>query len=159
MTSYSSQLSSTFTDTQRKLRLWLEHVEQSINNDKLRLLDLNAINAKRRVYKDLFDQANEHEHNLESLRDQSRDFYTKLTVEQNRHLQDDLLDYQHRLNEVKIFLSNALTKCHRFEKTLTDFEVKQPNFSFRSSSTNNFFLFFSEVSKKFKFGSKRLKRN
>jgi len=122
MTSYSSQLSSTFTDTQRKLRLWLEHVEQSINNDKLRLLDLNAINAKRRVYKDLFDQANEHEHNLESLRDLSRDFYTKLTVEQNRHLQDDLLDYQHRLNEVKIFLSNALTKCHRFEKTLTDFE-------------------------------------
>lgn len=122
MTSYSSQLSSTFTDTQRKLRLWLEHVEKSINNDKLRLLDLNAINAKRRHYKDFLDQANEHERNLESLREQAREFYTKLSVEHNRQLRDDLLDYHNRLQDVKMFLSNSLTKCHRFEKTLTDFQ-------------------------------------
>lgn len=124
MTSYSSQLSSTFTDTQRKLRLWLEHVEKSISNDKLRLLDLNAINAKRRYYKDLLDQANEHERNLETLREQAREFYTKLSVEHNRQLRDDLLDYHNRLQDVKMFLSNSLTKCHRFEKTLTDFEVR-----------------------------------
>ena len=124
-TSYTSQLSTAFNDTLRKLRLWLEHVEQSLSNDKLRLVDLNAINTKRRIYKDLFDQSNEQEHHLQTLKEQTRDYISKLSLEHSRHLQDDLLSYQQRLDDVKMFLSNALTKCHRFEKTLTDFEVKK----------------------------------
>jgi hypothetical protein len=116
-------LSSIFTDTQRKLRLWLEHVEPPLLNDKLRLHDLNAINAKKRVYQDLFDQTLEQERHLESLNYLARDYYTKLTAEHGRHLQEELLDYQHRLNDIKMFLSNILPKCARFERTLTDFEV------------------------------------
>lgn len=122
-TGHLSQLPSTFTDTHRKLRLWLEHVEQSLLNDKLRVVDLNAINAKRRVYKDLFDQTLEQERNLVILNEATRDFTSKLSVEHFRHLQEELINYENRLNDIKMFLSNALAKCSRFEQTLSEFEV------------------------------------
>ena len=76
-----SILPSTFTDIQHKLRLWLEHVEKSLLNDKIRFSDLHAINAKKKVYKDLLDQTFEQEHNLEYLTDTAREYYPKLSID------------------------------------------------------------------------------
>ena len=103
--------------------MWIEHVEKSLSSEKLRLVDTNAINKKRRFYKDLLDQTLEQEHHLESLNTLSRDYTSKLTYDQNRHLQDELLHYRHRLNDIKMFLSDALTKYQRYENCLTEFEV------------------------------------
>jgi len=119
-----SLLPSTFTDIQHKLRLWLEHVEQSLLNDKVRIVDIHAINAKKKAYKDLLDQTFEQEHNLESLNEIVREYYSKLTADVSRRLQGELTNYQERLYDVKMFLSERLAKYNRLDKTLSDFEVR-----------------------------------
>jgi hypothetical protein len=119
-----SILPSVFTDTQRTLRLWLEHVEQSLIKDKIRIVDIHSINVKKKVYKDLLDQTFEQEHNLETLNEITREWYSKLTIDVSRRLQQELTNYQDRLSDVKMFLSDRLAKFTRFEKVLTDFEVK-----------------------------------
>ena len=122
-------LPTIFTDTQRTLRLWLEHVEQSLLNDKIRFVDIHSINAKKKVYKDLLDQTFEQEHNLETLNEIAREWFSKLTIDVSRRLQQEITNYQDRLSYVKMFLSDRLAKYSRLEKTLTDFEVKT-NFFF-----------------------------
>ncbi len=119
-----SSLPSIFIDIQRKLRLWLEHVEQSLLKDKVRIADIHAINAKKKVYKDLLDQTFEQEHNLESLNEIIREHHSKLTIDINRRLQQELTNYHERLNDIKMFLSERLAKYTRLEKTLSDFEVR-----------------------------------
>ena len=120
-----SLLPSTFTDIQNKLRLWLEHVEQSLLNDRVRIVDIHAINTKKKAYKDLLDQTFEQEHNLESLHEEiAREYYSKLTVDVSRRLQGELNNYQERLYDVKMFLSERLAKYSRLDKTLSDFEVR-----------------------------------
>ncbi|UJR26821.1 hypothetical protein I4U23_008134, partial [Adineta vaga] len=117
-----SSLPSTFIDIQTKLRLWLEHVEQSLLNDKVRILDIHATNAKKKVYKDLLDQTFEQEHNLEILNETAREYYSKLTLDVSRRLQGELTNYQERLYDIKMFLSERLAKYNRLDKTLSDFE-------------------------------------
>ncbi|CAF3670938.1 unnamed protein product [Adineta steineri] len=117
-----SLLPSTFVDTQNKLRLWLEHVEQSLLSDKVRIIDIHAINAKKKVYKDLLDQTFEQEHNLEILNDIAREYYCKLTTDVTRRLQGELTNYHERLSDIKMFLSERLAKYNRLDKTLSDFE-------------------------------------
>ena len=129
-----SQLPSTFTDIHRKLRLWLEHIEQSLLNDKLRIVDSHAINVKKRIYQDLLDQTFEHEHHLESLNEMAREHYRTLSAEQSRQLQEELIGYRHRLHDVKMFLSRRLTDCSRVEKTLGDFEVRCQRFCTKRES-------------------------
>lgn len=119
-----SSLPSVFTDIQRKLRLWLEHVEQSLLKDTVRIADIHAINAKKKAYKDLLDQTFEQEHNLESLNELIREHNSKLTIDVNRRLQQELINYQERLSDIKMFLSERLAKYNRLEKTLSDFEVR-----------------------------------
>jgi hypothetical protein len=119
-----SSLPSIFIDIQRKLRLWLEHVEQSLLKDKVRVADIHAINAKKKVYKDLLDQTFEQEHNFESLNEILREHSSKLTIDVTRRLQQEITNYQERLSDVKMFLSERLAKYSRLEKTLSDFEVR-----------------------------------
>lgn len=102
----------------------MEHVENSLLCEKFRPKDIASINTKRRVYKELLDQTMQQEHHLQSLNELARDYTTKLTYEQNRHLKDELINYGHRLNDIKMFLTNALTRCNGLEKSMTDFEVK-----------------------------------
>ena len=120
-----SSLSSVFTDTQRTLRLWLEHVEQSLLNDKIRIVDIHSITIKKKVYKDLLDQTFEQERNLETLNELARESYSKLTIDVSRRLQQELINYKDRLLDIKMFLTDRLAKYHRYEKTLTEFEVKE----------------------------------
>jgi len=117
-------LPTSFTDTQRKLRLWLEQVEQSLLNDKVRVVDLQAIDAKKKIYKDLLDQTLEQEHFMEQLNVTAREYYPKLTIDISRRLQEELKNYQDRLYDVKMFLSERLAKYNRVDKTLSDFEVR-----------------------------------
>lgn len=119
-----SSLSSIFTDTQRTLRLWLEHVEQSLLNDKIRIVDIHTITIKKKVYKDLLDQTFEQERNLETLNELARESYSKLTIDVSRRLQQELINYKDRLLDIKMFLTDRLAKYNRYEKTLTEFEVK-----------------------------------
>lgn len=119
-----SSLSSVFTDTQRTLRLWLEHVEQSLLNDKIRIVDIHSITSKKKVYKDLLDQTFEQERNLETLNELARESYSKLTIDVSRRLQQELINYKDRLLDIKMFLTDRLAKYNRYEKTLTEFEVK-----------------------------------
>jgi hypothetical protein len=49
--------------------------------------------------------------------------HPKLTVDVSRRLQEELKNYQDRLYDVKMFLSERLTKYNRVGKTLSDFEV------------------------------------
>ena len=119
-----SLLPSIFADTQRKLRLWLEYVEQSLLNDKVRIIDIHTVVSKKKVYKDLLDQTFEQEHNLESLRKMANDYYSKLNPDVSRRLQDELNNYGDRLNDIKMFLSERIAKYTNFDKTLNDFEVK-----------------------------------
>ncbi|CAF3539694.1 unnamed protein product [Rotaria sordida] len=121
-TNYLSLLPTIFNDTQRKLRVWLEYVEQSLLHDKVRVNDIHTITTKKKVYKDLLDQTFEQEHNLESLNKISNEYYSKLTVDVSRRLQDELNNYRDRLNDIKMFLSERLTKCSTLDKTLNDFE-------------------------------------
>ena len=119
-----SSLSSVFTETQRTLRLWLEHVEQSLLNDKIRILDIHSISAKRKVYKDLLDQTFEQERNLEILNEIARESYSKLTTDVSRRLQQQLTNYQDRVLDIKMFLSDRIAKYTRLEKALSEFEVE-----------------------------------
>jgi hypothetical protein len=84
--------------------------------------------VKKKVYKDLLDQTFEQEHNLETLNEMSREYYSKLTLDVSRRLQQELTNYQDRLHDIKMFLSDRLAKYNRVEKTLTDFEVKKKIF-------------------------------
>lgn len=119
-----SSLSTTLTDIQRKLRLWLEETEQSLLNDKVQIVDLKAIDAKKKVYKNLLDQTLEQEHVMEQMKAQAREFYTKTSTDQSRRLQEELTNYQDRLYDAKMFLSERLAKYNRLDKTLSEFEVK-----------------------------------
>ena len=119
-----TSLPTNFTDTQRKLRQWLEKVEQSLLNDKVRVVDLQAIDAKKKIYKDLLDQTLEQEHFMEQLNATAREYYPKLTSDISRRLQEELKNYQDRLYDVKMFLSERLAKYNRVDKTLSDFEVR-----------------------------------
>jgi hypothetical protein len=79
-TASSSSLTSlptTFTDNQRKLRIWLEQVEQSLLNDKVRVVDLQTIDGKKKMYKDLLDQTYEQEHLMEQLNINAKESYKK----------------------------------------------------------------------------------
>ncbi len=102
----------------------MEHVEQSLLNDKIRIVDIHSINVKKKVYKDLLDQTFEQEHNLETLNELTREYSSKLTIDISRRLQQEITNYQDRLYDVKMFLSDRLAKYNRLDKTLTDFEVK-----------------------------------
>ncbi len=103
----------------------MEHVEQSLLNDKIRIVDIHSINVKKKVYKDLLDQTFEQEHNLETLNEITREYYSKLSIDVSRRLQQEITNYQDRLQDIKMFLSDRLAKYTRIHKTLTDFEVKK----------------------------------
>ena len=118
-----SSLPASFNDIQRKLRQWLEQVEQSLLTDTVRIVDLQAIDVKKRMYKDLLDQTFEQEHHMEQLHIISREYYTKLTIDTSRRLQEELTNYKDRLDDVKMFLSERLAKYNRVDKTLSEFEV------------------------------------
>ncbi|CAF1402030.1 unnamed protein product [Adineta steineri] len=117
-----SSLPTNFMDTQHNLRQWLEGVEQSLLTDKVRVVDLQAIGAKKKIYKDLLDQTLEQEISMEQLNMTARDHYPKLAVDTSRRLQEELKNYQDRLYDVKMFLSERLAKYNRVDKTLSDFE-------------------------------------
>lgn len=119
-----SLLPSIYTDTERKLHLWLEHVEQSLLNDKIRIVDIHSINVKRKVYKDLLDQTFEQERNLETLNEIVREYSSKLNVDVTQRLQHELTNYQDRLLDIKMFLSDRIAIYNRLDKTLTDFQVE-----------------------------------
>ncbi|CAF2858218.1 unnamed protein product [Rotaria sp. Silwood2] len=121
-TSYLSVLPTIYTDIQRKLRVWLEYVEPSLLYDKTRVTDIHSINMKKKVYKDLLDQTFEQEHNLESLNKIANEYYSKLTIEVTRLLKEELNNYRDRLNDIKMFLSERLTKSSNLDKALNDFE-------------------------------------
>ena len=137
-----SLLPTVFTDTQQKLRAWLEYVEQSLLKDKIRISDINSILSKKKIYKDLLDQTFEQEHNLEVLNEIAREYYSKVTIDVSRHIQSELTNYHDRLSDVKMFLSECLTKYNRLEKTLTEFEVKKNEFCLKSIDRRMFVCFF-----------------
>ena len=112
---------------QTKVRQWLEQVEQSLLNDKVRLSDTQAINSKKKIYKDLLNQTLEQEHIMEELNIKAKDNSLQLGIDVNRRLQEELTNYQDRLYDIKTFLSERLAKCNRIEKTLNDFEVNREN--------------------------------
>jgi hypothetical protein len=60
---------------------------------------------------------------MEELNVNARELHPKLTVDVSRRLQEELKNYQDRLYDVKMFLSERLTKYNRVGKTLSDFEV------------------------------------
>jgi hypothetical protein len=80
--------------------------------------------VKKKVYKDLIDQTFEQERNLAYLNEISREYYPKLTIEISRRLQEELINYQDRLNDVKMFLSEHLATYNKLGKTLTDYQVR-----------------------------------
>ena len=121
--STSNSLPSAFTDAQRTLRKWLEDTEQSLLNDQVRFADLPSINSKKKIYKDLLDQTLDYEHLMEFLNGTVRDYQVKLTVESHRRLQEELTNYKDRLYDVKMFLTERLTKYNRIDQTLTKFQV------------------------------------
>ena len=92
-------------------------------NDKVRVVDLQAIDAKKKMYKELLDQTLEQEHLMEQLNVTAREYYPKLAIDTSRRLQEELTNYQDRLYDVKMFLSERLAKYNRVDKTLSDFEV------------------------------------
>lgn len=106
-------------------------------NDKVQIVDLKAIDAKKKFYKNLLDQTLEQEHVMEQLNAQAREFYTKSSIDQSRRLQEELNNYQDRLYDAKMFLSERLAKYNRLDKTLSEFEVKQNTRKFVS-----IFIFF-----------------
>lgn len=123
----STSIPSHLVDSQRKLRQWLEQVEQSLLNDKVRIVDLQAIDAKKKIYKDLLDQTLEQEHLMEQVNLTAREFYSRTTIDNTRRVQEELTNYQDRLYDVKMFLSERLAKYNRLDKTLSEFEVRNKN--------------------------------
>lgn len=87
-------------------------------------MDIHSITSKKKVYKDLLDQTFEQERNLETLNELARESYSKLTIDVSRRLQQELINYKDRLLDIKMFLTDRLAKYNRYEKTLTEFEVK-----------------------------------
>ena len=120
----STSIPTHIVDSQRKLRQWLEQVEQSLLNDKVRIVDLQAIDAKKKIYKDLLDQTLEQEHLMEQVSITAREFYSRTTIDNSRRVQEELTNYQDRLYDVKMFLSERLAKYNRLDKTLSEFEVR-----------------------------------
>jgi hypothetical protein len=121
----SSSLPSAFTDAQHKLRQWLEDVEQTLLNDKVRLTDSQLIQTKKSIYNDLLEQTFDYEHTLEYLQDTVKEFFTKLTLDSSRRLQEELTNYHDRLYDVKMFLGERLATYNRVDQTLNDFQVRQ----------------------------------
>lgn len=105
------------------MRKWLEEIEQSLLNDKIQFSDLTSIENKRKNYKELLNQTLDYEHLMEFLKGSFADFQVKLSNESCRRLQEELSNYQDRLYDVKIFLSERLTKYNRIDKTLSQFQV------------------------------------
>jgi hypothetical protein len=60
---------------------------------------------------------------MEEININARELYPKLSVDVSRRLQEELKNYQDRLYDVKMFLSERLAKYNRVGKTLSDFEV------------------------------------
>jgi len=60
---------------------------------------------------------------MEQLNVNSREYYPKLTIDISRRLQEELTNYQDRLYDVKMFLSERLAKSNLVHKSLSDFEV------------------------------------
>lgn len=65
----------------------------------------------------------DYEHLMEFLNGTVRDYQVKLTVESHRRLQEELTNYKDRLYDVKMFLTERLTKYNRIDQTLTKFQV------------------------------------
>lgn len=105
-------------------------------------MDIHSITIKKKVYKDLLDQTFEQERNLETLIEIARDSSSKLTVDVGRRLQKQLTNYQDRLVDVKMFISDRLAKYNRFEKTLTEFEVEDCLICMRQREKEMLLLFF-----------------
>lgn len=84
------------------------------------------------MYRELLDQTFEQEHNLKSLNRIASEYYSKLNVEATRRLQDELVNYRDRLNDIKMFLTERLARTNNLEKSLNEFEVnfEQINFYF-----------------------------
>ncbi|CAF4529966.1 unnamed protein product [Rotaria sp. Silwood2] len=61
---------------------------------------------------------------MEELNVIAREYYSKLSIDISRRLQEELTNYQDRLYDVKMFLSERLAKYNQADKTLSDFEVK-----------------------------------
>lgn len=119
-----STIPSTFMDAQRKLRQWLEQIEQQLLNDTVRISDLQIIDQRKKVYKELMDQTLEQERVMEDLNLHAREYYVKLPVDAARRLQEELVNYQDRLYDVKMFLTERLAKYNRADKMLSEFEVR-----------------------------------
>lgn len=75
------------------------------------------------MYQDLLDQTFENERTMEELNAAARENYSKLPIDISRRLQEELNNYQDRLYDVKMFLSERLAKHKKVDKTLSDFEV------------------------------------
>ncbi|CAF1053595.1 unnamed protein product, partial [Didymodactylos carnosus] len=73
---------------------------------------------------DLLDQTFEQERTMEYLNSVANEYFGKLTHDISRGLQIELENFQDRLYDVKMFLSERLTKYNRLHKTLSDFEVR-----------------------------------
>ena len=106
------------------MRQWLEDVEQSLLNDKVRLTDSQALNNKKKLYKDLLDQTSDQEQLMDQLNGTVKELYPKLTIDSSRRLQEELTNYKDRLYDVKQFLSERLAKYSRVDQTLTEFQVE-----------------------------------
>ncbi len=102
---------------------------------------MKAIDAKKKVYKDLLDQTLEQEHTMEQLNINAKEFSSKLTIDLNRRLQEELTNYRDRLYDVKMFLSERLAKYNRADKTLSDFEV---GIQMKKISSKSFAIFIIE---------------
>ena len=89
----------------------------------MRLTDSQALNNKKKIYKDLLDQTTDQEQLMEQLRGTVKELYSKLTGDSSRRLQEELTNYHDRLYDVKMFLSERLTKYNRVDQTLTEFQV------------------------------------
>lgn len=94
----------------------------------MRLTDAQAIQNRKKNYKDLLEQTLDQEQRLENLNKMMNEFNNQLTVDSHRRLQEELTNYSDRLYDVKMFLSERLTKCNRLDQTLAEFQVNLMNF-------------------------------
>lgn len=104
-------------------------------NDKVRLTDSQALNNKKKLYKDLLDQTSDQEQLMDQLNGTVKELYPKLTIDSSRRLQEELTNYKDRLYDVKQFLSERLAKYSRVDQTLTEFQVESFLFSNERVST------------------------
>ncbi|CAF0755155.1 unnamed protein product, partial [Didymodactylos carnosus] len=118
----ATQLPQLFIEQQKKIREWLQHVEQLLLTDKIQKCDNQAIEQKKIFYKDLLDQTFEQERTMEYLNTTANEYYEKLPYDIRRELQVELQNFQYRLYDIKTFLSERLTKYNKLHKMLSDFE-------------------------------------